>query len=395
MLAARDPRAVAASGATARCAQFPADHETRVGLRARRAGGRRRARAAPVQVVADFGGAARDQRAVAACTAARATASVATVGSRRSPRATADAAARRVDAAPRRRATPTLALVERLRGRRPAAPARTSTSAARPRQDQDFTRPDLRLDVEDPRCSCWRFSYLVLLVLLRSVAAAAEGGPDEPAVGRRRLRRAGRGLPVRLGRRRPRLRLTSATSTRSRRRCCSRSSSACRWTTRCSCSAGSASATTRPATTARAVAEGLAGEREDDLERRADHGRRLRVFALTGVPQVKEIGVGLRGRDRRSTRRSSGSSSCPATMELMGDWNWWLPPWLDRILPRPRLRGRRRAGAARRRRARRQVARPYAAGRPGRAGAASSAAGRCRARAPAPRRSPPAAASAG
>jgi RND superfamily putative drug exporter len=24
----------------------------------------------------------------------------------------------------------------------------------------------------------------------------------------------------------------------------------------------------------------------------------------------------------------------PATMELLGDWNWWLPGWLDRILPR-------------------------------------------------------------
>ena len=23
----------------------------------------------------------------------------------------------------------------------------------------------------------------------------------------------------------------------------------------------------------------------------------------------------------------------PATMELLGDKNWWLPKWLDRILP--------------------------------------------------------------
>ena len=23
----------------------------------------------------------------------------------------------------------------------------------------------------------------------------------------------------------------------------------------------------------------------------------------------------------------------PATMELLGDRNWWLPKWLDRILP--------------------------------------------------------------
>ena len=24
----------------------------------------------------------------------------------------------------------------------------------------------------------------------------------------------------------------------------------------------------------------------------------------------------------------------PATMELLGGWNWWLPRWLDRVLPR-------------------------------------------------------------
>jgi RND superfamily putative drug exporter len=29
----------------------------------------------------------------------------------------------------------------------------------------------------------------------------------------------------------------------------------------------------------------------------------------------------------------------PATMELLGDWNWWLPKWLDRILPRVNVEG--------------------------------------------------------
>ena len=28
----------------------------------------------------------------------------------------------------------------------------------------------------------------------------------------------------------------------------------------------------------------------------------------------------------------------PATMELLGDANWWLPSWLDRILPEDRDR---------------------------------------------------------
>jgi hypothetical protein len=29
----------------------------------------------------------------------------------------------------------------------------------------------------------------------------------------------------------------------------------------------------------------------------------------------------------------------PATMRLMGRWNWWLPGWLDRILPNVALEG--------------------------------------------------------
>ncbi len=34
----------------------------------------------------------------------------------------------------------------------------------------------------------------------------------------------------------------------------------------------------------------------------------------------------------------------PATMELLGDRNWWLPRWLDRILPRIDVEGRRDVG---------------------------------------------------
>jgi RND superfamily putative drug exporter len=29
----------------------------------------------------------------------------------------------------------------------------------------------------------------------------------------------------------------------------------------------------------------------------------------------------------------------PATMELLGDKNWWLPKWLDRLLPRIDVEG--------------------------------------------------------
>jgi RND superfamily putative drug exporter len=30
----------------------------------------------------------------------------------------------------------------------------------------------------------------------------------------------------------------------------------------------------------------------------------------------------------------------PATMELLGDRNWWLPTWLDRMLPNIDIEGR-------------------------------------------------------
>jgi RND superfamily putative drug exporter len=56
------------------------------------------------------------------------------------------------------------------------------------------------------------------------------------------------------------------------------------------------------------------------------------IFALTGLPQVKEIGVGLAvaiALDATLVRLVL----VPATMELMGKWNWWVPSWLDRILP--------------------------------------------------------------
>jgi RND superfamily putative drug exporter len=56
------------------------------------------------------------------------------------------------------------------------------------------------------------------------------------------------------------------------------------------------------------------------------------IFAMAGLPQVKEIGVGLAVAiflDATVVRLVL----VPATMELMGDFNWWVPKWLDKILP--------------------------------------------------------------
>ncbi len=56
------------------------------------------------------------------------------------------------------------------------------------------------------------------------------------------------------------------------------------------------------------------------------------IVAFTGVPQIKEIGVGLAVAifiDATVVRLVL----VPATMELLGERNWWLPGWLDRLLP--------------------------------------------------------------
>jgi uncharacterized membrane protein YdfJ with MMPL/SSD domain len=57
------------------------------------------------------------------------------------------------------------------------------------------------------------------------------------------------------------------------------------------------------------------------------------VFAGTGVASVKELGLGLAvaiALDATVVRLIL----VPATMELMGKWNWWLPKPLGRLLPR-------------------------------------------------------------
>jgi RND superfamily putative drug exporter len=56
------------------------------------------------------------------------------------------------------------------------------------------------------------------------------------------------------------------------------------------------------------------------------------VFAGTGTPSIKEIGVGMSvaiALDATLVRLIL----VPATMEIMGRWNWWLPKRLDRVLP--------------------------------------------------------------
>jgi hypothetical protein len=66
------------------------------------------------------------------------------------------------------------------------------------------------------------------------------------------------------------------------------------------------------------------------------------LFVLTGVPSIKEIGLGCAvaiALDATLVRLIL----VPAAMQLMGRWNWWIPGWLDRALPDLSFEGRRRA----------------------------------------------------
>ena len=56
-------------------------------------------------------------------------------------------------------------------------------------------------------------------------------------------------------------------------------------------------------------------------------------FVSADVVLVKALGLGIAlavALDATVVR----ALLVPATMRLLGDWNWWLPRWLDRLLPR-------------------------------------------------------------
>jgi RND superfamily putative drug exporter len=60
---------------------------------------------------------------------------------------------------------------------------------------------------------------------------------------------------------------------------------------------------------------------------------------MTGVPSIKQIGLGNAvaiAVDATIVRLVL----VPATMKLLGRWNWWLPQSLQRALPKVELEDR-------------------------------------------------------
>ncbi len=82
----------------------------------------------------------------------------------------------------------------------------------------------------------------------------------------------------------------------------------------------------------RAVAEGLASSARTISSAALIMSCVFAVFVLTGVPSIKELGLGCAiaiALDATLVRLIL----VPAAMKLFGDWNWWMPSWLDRALP--------------------------------------------------------------
>ncbi len=82
----------------------------------------------------------------------------------------------------------------------------------------------------------------------------------------------------------------------------------------------------------RAVAEGLSTSARTISSAALIMTSVFAVFVLTGVPSIKELGLGCAvaiALDATLVRLIL----VPAAMKLLGDWNWWMPSWLDRLLP--------------------------------------------------------------
>jgi RND superfamily putative drug exporter len=90
-----------------------------------------------------------------------------------------------------------------------------------------------------------------------------------------------------------------------------------------------------------AVVDGLAGTGKVIASAAAIMVAVFASFIVNGDPTVKEFGVGL-----ASAILIAGTMVCvllPAVMLLMGGRTWWLPRWLDRILPHISVEGEKHA----------------------------------------------------
>ena len=167
-------------------------------------------------------------------------------------------------------------------------------------------------------------SFVLLTIAFRSIVVPLKAIVAQPAVGRRRLRPARARLPGGRRQRAPRARRRPRTSRPGCRSSCSRCCSGSRWTTRCSCSAGSASATCETGDNDEAVAYGVGSTA------RLITGAALIIiavfwgFAMGDLIMFQQMGFGVAVAlliDATIVR----AVLVPAAMKLLGERNWYLP----------------------------------------------------------------------
>jgi RND superfamily putative drug exporter len=94
----------------------------------------------------------------------------------------------------------------------------------------------------------------------------------------------------------------------------------------------------RTGDTAEAVANGLTATARVITAAAAIMVTVFLAFVLGPERVIKEFGIGLATAifvDATLVR----IFLVPATMELLGKWNWWMPGWLDRVLPKLNVEG--------------------------------------------------------
>jgi hypothetical protein len=161
-------------------------------------------------------------------------------------------------------------------------------------------------------------------------AGAAEGGHHEPAVHRRRLRDRGRTVPVGLAERpdQRRARADRAVGADDAVRHRLRLVDGLRGVPAVPGARGMAPHRRQPHLGRRRPGRHRQGHHRGG----GDHGVRLRHVHPRERPHREAHGH-RPGDGHPARRHHRPLLLVPATMELLGDRNWWLPRWLDRILP--------------------------------------------------------------
>ena len=126
----------------------------------------------------------------------------------------------------------------------------------------------------------------------------------------------------------PRLRVDRARSRPGCRCSCSWSCSGSRWTTTCSSSPGSARPSTAGCRRDEAVAHGIKTTAGVVTSAAVVMIAVFAIFATLSLLIFKQLGVGLAVAVLIDATIIRGVL-LPATMKLLGDWNWYLPNWLE------------------------------------------------------------------